>query len=313
MEFNYVDRYIKRKSKECRQSTLDQYKSTIVRFLSGIAEEKNIHNEMELYKTINNDTIEDFYEVYSDTHKKSCENNSISIIRQFFDYLVEDKGLYKSNPFGAIKGYKPHVIQQSVKEKDLLTKEEMIRFIDELSVPYPDEKCFEFNSKRNQFLFSLMATTGLRIEEALTLRLSDIEEKNGYVIAHIREENNKTHVSRNIPIANKCYECYREYMKLRTSMDADEPFVFLSYRGKKLTKGAVNKIINKYTTRLGLDKHITNHCFRHYANVQLKANSVPDYTVKYLLGWHDKSMSATYYDHYTSDYEKELCKCVNII
>ena len=41
MEFNYVDRYIKRKGKECRQSTLDQYKSTIVRFLSGIAEEKN--------------------------------------------------------------------------------------------------------------------------------------------------------------------------------------------------------------------------------------------------------------------------------
>ena len=158
MEFNYVDRYIKRKSKECRQSTLDQYKSTIVRFLSGIATEKNIQDEMKLYKSINNDTIEDFYEVYSDTHKKSCENNSISIIRQFFDYLVEDKGLYKSNPFGAIKGYKPHVIQQSVKEKDLLTKEEMIAFINELSVPYPDEKCFEFNSKRNQFLFSLMAT-----------------------------------------------------------------------------------------------------------------------------------------------------------
>ena len=32
MEFNYVNRYIKRKSKECRQSTLDQYKATITRF-----------------------------------------------------------------------------------------------------------------------------------------------------------------------------------------------------------------------------------------------------------------------------------------
>ena len=313
MEFTYVNRYIKRKSKECRQSTLDQYKATITRFLLGIAEEKNIQDEMKLYESINNDTIEDFYEVYSDTHKKSCENNSISIIRQFFDYLVEDKGLYKSNPFGAIKGYKPHVIQQSVKEKDLLTKEEMIRFIDELSVPSPDEKCFEFNSKRNQFLFSLMATTGLRIEEALTLRLSDMEEKGGYVIAHIREEINKTHIARNIPIANKCYEFYIEYINLRKEIATNEPYVFLSYRGKKLTKGAVNKIINKYTTRLGLNKHITNHCFRHYANVQLKANSVPDYTVKYLLGWHDKSMSATYYNHYTESYEKELCRCVNII
>src|SRR5574344_906534 len=262
MEFNYVDRYIKRKGKECRQSTLDQYKATIVRFLSGIAKEKNINEEMELYKSINNDTIEDFYEVYSDTHKKSCENNSISIIRQFFDYLVEDKGLYKSNPFGAIKGYKPHVIQQSVKEKDLLTKEEMIRFIDELSIKDCDEKCFEFNSKRNQFLFSLMATTGLRIEEALTLRLSDIEEKNGYVIAHIREEINKTHIARNIQIANKCYKFYIEYMNMRKKIDTNEPYMFLSYRYKKLTKGAVNKIINKYTTRLGLDKHITNHCFR---------------------------------------------------
>ena len=46
---------------------------------------------------------------------------------------------------------------------------------------------------------------------------------------------------------------------------------------------------------------------------ELKANSVPDYTVKYLLGWHDKSMSATYYNHYTESYEKELCRCVNII
>ena len=227
MEFTYVNRYIKRKSKECRQSTLDQYKATITRFLLGIAREKNIQDEMKLYESINNDTIEDFYEVYSDTHKKSCENNSISIIRQFFDYLVEDKGLYKSNPFGAIKGYKPHVIQQSVKEKDLLTKEEMIRFIDELSVPSPDEKCFEFNSKRNQFLFSLMATTGLRIEEALTLRLSDVEEKNGYVVAHIREEINKTHIARNIPRANKFYEYDKEEMILRVSMDTDETYMVL--------------------------------------------------------------------------------------
>ena len=250
MEFTYVNRYIKRKSKECRQSTLDQYKATITRFLLGIAREKNIQDEMKLYESINNDTIEDFYEVYSDTHKKSCENNNISIIRQFFDYLVEDKGLYKSNPFGAIKGYKPHVIQQSVKEKDLLTKDEMVSFINELSVPSPDEKCFEFNSKRNQFLFALMSTTGLRIEEALTLRLSDVEEKNGYVIAHIREEINKTHIARNIPIANKCYEFYIEYINLRKEIDTNEPYVFLSYRGKKLTKGAVNKIINKYITRL---------------------------------------------------------------
>lgn len=313
MEFNYVDRYIKRKSKECRQSTLDQYKATIVRFLSGIATEKNIQDEMKLYESINNDTIEDFYEVYSDTHKKSCENNSISIIRQFFDYLVEDKGLYKSNPFGAIKGYKPHVIQQSVKEKDLLTKEEMIAFINELSVKDYDEKCFEFNSKRNKFLFALMSTTGLRIEEALTLELSDIEEKNGYAMAHIKEEKNKTHISRKIPIANKCYGYYKEYIELRRKINTDEPYVLLSYRHKKLTKAGVNKIINKYITRLGLNKHITNHCFRHYANVQLKANSVPDYTVKYLLGWHDKSMSATYYNHYTLDFEKELCRCVNII
>ena len=313
MEFTYVNRYIKRKSKECRQSTLDQYKATITRFLLGIAREKNIQDEMKLYESINNDTIEDFYEVYSDTHKKSCENNSISIIRQFFDYLVEDKGIYKSNPFGAIKGYKPHVIQEDTKDKDLLTKEEMVRFIDKLSVPEPNEKCFEFNSKRNQFMFSLMATTGLRAEEAITLKFSDIIEKDGYAIAHISEKINKTHISRNIPIANKCYLYYKEYMKLRNEVNTDEPYIFLSYRYKKLTKGAANKTIDKYIKRLKVDKHITNHCFRHYANVQLKANSVPDYTIKYLLGWHDKSMSATYYNHYTLDFEKELCRCVNII
>lgn len=303
MEYEYINRYVQRKKRDVELSTLNQYKDTLIRFMELMRKRIKVNTEEELYKSIDNNVLEDFYFEYEETHKKSCYNRSVSIVRSFFDYLVEDKGLIPFNPYGRIKGYKPMEVLEDTKEKEVLTREELQQFIRALDIYTYGSKGFIFTSTRDKFLFTLMASTGVRVERLLEAKLSDVILKDTYAILVIPKDK-KLNKERYIPISGKCYKYFTHYLTLRKKMSGD--YLFLSYRDEKLTKAGVNKNIKKTLEKAHIDKHITNHCFRHYANNQLKANGTPEYTIKYILGWSSKDMMNTYYDHYTNEFERSL-------
>mgnify|MGYP001035181377 CR=1 FL=1 len=96
-------------------------------------------------------------------------------------------------------------------------------------------------------LFGLLASTGLRISEALNLRIEDVTP-DGLLI-----RNTKFGKSRLLPLHTTTKEHLDSYLALRLSEAGSCPFVFVSIKGNKLHKTTVRGVFRRlvYSLRIG--------------------------------------------------------------
>jgi len=109
----------------------------------------------------------------------------------------------------------------------------------------------EYKEKRNKALIYLLATTGMRIGEVLTLEWTDVYESPWGTVAHIRTENAKNGEERHVPIPKKAALYVHDLPKL-------SKLVFNLEDDKNLTSD-----LQKRVERIGLKKKVWWHLFRH--------------------------------------------------
>lgn len=111
-----------------------------------------------------------------------------------------------------------------------------------------------FAVTRTQALFELLLHTGLRISEALSLNIDQIDwKKNEIVFRNVKSEE-----------WNKVYTYGAlEYMKPYLDMrDDDNPALFISWNGCRLPFYSAERSFTALRKRLGLKKHITHRTLR---------------------------------------------------
>ncbi len=116
---------------------------------------------------------------------------------------------------------------------------------------------FSKNKERDLALFELLYSAGLRISEALSLRVSNIDFKNDWIIA-----TGKGNKQRLIPLGAEAREnilnwLHGEYAHLSPATD----HVILNARGKPLSRMGAWKIVKLHTA--SLNKPVSPHTFRH--------------------------------------------------
>jgi integrase len=106
-------------------------------------------------------------------------------------------------------------------------------------------------------IFSTMYGTGLRVSEALHLRVPDLDSQR----MMIRIEQGKGHRDRYVPLSPKLLELLRTYWrKLRP-----QPWLFPGqFPNQPLRREAVRDAIARASERAGLKKQISPHSLRHY-------------------------------------------------
>lgn len=108
-------------------------------------------------------------------------------------------------------------------------------------------------------LFGLLAATGLRISEALSLRIEDITRDG----LHVRET--KCHKSRLVPLHPSVERKIMGFLKRRGSAPCDR--VFVGVRGRPLWYERVKLVYRKLLAQIGIDYRQTPrprlHCLRH--------------------------------------------------
>lgn len=105
---------------------------------------------------------------------------------------------------------------------------------------------------RDYAIVTVLAYAGLRISEALNLRLGDID----LAAREITVQHGKGGKMRVVFIGDKVVVAIREYLQERP--DTDSPYLFLSRKGGALSRGQVNRIFNAYSDT------ITPHTLRHF-------------------------------------------------
>jgi integrase len=126
-------------------------------------------------------------------------------------------------------------------------------------------------------LIGLMATTGLRLGEALGLDRRDVDLKDG--VLHVRAA--KQHKQREVPLNPTTTEALREYARLRDRLCPmpDTAAFFLSPQGRRLHRSTVHRFFPQLIREVGLEgrghrARPRPHDLRHA------------YAVRTLLGWH---------------------------
>ena len=179
-------------------------------------------------------------------HAKASQARELSGVKAFFNYLlVNDK--IEQSPTDMITTPK-----RTRQLPDVLTVEEVELIIN--SIPLDTAK-----GKRDRAMLELLYSCGLRVSELTALRLSDMFFGEGYIRVM-----GKGRKQRLVPIGNVARERIMLYLDERKTKDTkNQDVLFLSNRGKALTRVMVFYVIRDAVERAGIDKTVSPHIFRH--------------------------------------------------
>jgi len=145
---------------------------------------------------------------------------------------------------------------------------------------------------RNRAMFELLYASGLRISELCNARLEHLDLDEGWI--RVTGKGNKTRI---VPVGSKAREAIASYLanerpKLVGKRTGAE--IFLSVRGKKLTRARVWQLIREYAKIAGLDVNVYPHLFRHSFATHLLSNGADLRVIQEMLGHADISTTEIY-------------------
>jgi integrase/recombinase XerD len=142
-------------------------------------------------------------------------------------------------------------------------------------------------SAKYRAIFSLLYGAGLRLDEALHLRIEDIDSRRMVLrIPHTKSQ------PREVPMSERVLKALRDYWREERPQG---PLLFPGRgTGRPLTQNAVKLALNAIEKQAGLDKHVNPHCLRHSYATHLLDTGADLRTVQMLLG-HSSLASTAHY------------------
>ena len=214
----------------------------------------------------------------------------ISGIKQFYGYLLLENYI-TVDPSELLD--QPKIGR---KLPEVLTIEEIDRLIDALDMSKNE-------SHRNKAIIETLYSCGLRVSELVNLRFSDLFFEEGFI--RVIGKGNK---ERLVPVSasvEKEISIYNDHIRRHQNIKkGDENVVFLNRRGGKLTRVMIFTIIKDLAERIGLQKTISPHTFRHSFATHLLEGGANLRAIQEMLG-HESITTTEIYTHLDQRYLKE--------
>lgn len=135
---------------------------------------------------------------------------------------------------------------------------------------------------RDRALLELLYACGLRIAEACSVRLENLDEEGGVI--RVTGKGNKTRL---IPVGKAALEALKTYLcsarpKLVSPKSGGE--IFLSIRGHALTPARIWQLVRHYAKIAGIDESVHPHQLRHSFATHLLAGGADLRIIQEMLG-----------------------------
>jgi len=214
---------------------------------------------------------------------------TISGIKSFFKYLLME-GKINSDPTSLLES--PKIGR---KLPDVLTMEEIDLIIDGVDLAKPE-------GQRNKAMLETLYSCGLRVSELVNLKVTNLFFDQGFI-----KVEGKSEKERLVPVSSKAIEEITRYLQgyrrsLKIGADS-ENVLFLNRRGKKLSRVMIFTIIKNLAEKVGLNKKISPHTFRHSFATHLISGGADLRAVQEMLG-HESILTTEIYTHLDRDYLK---------
>ncbi|SFT73860.1 tyrosine recombinase XerD subunit [Lishizhenia tianjinensis] len=156
---------------------------------------------------------------------------------------------------------------------------------------------------RNKAILETLYSCGLRVSELVNLKFSHIFFEQGFM--RVIGKGNKERLVPVAPGVEKEIKLYQEGIRQHLNIQkGHEDFVFLNRRGKQLTRVMIFTIIKQLSERIGLNKTVSPHTFRHSFATHLIEGGANLRAVQEMLG-HESITTTEIYTHLDSSFLRE--------
>lgn len=206
--------------------------------------------------------------------RSSSVNRKISSIKSFYIFLVK-RNFVKNSPLNDLvtpkqEKYLPESMSEAEVDK-LLNSPDVSNKIE----------------NRDKAMIEMLYATGMRISELVNLKITDVDMKRCVVKVF-----GKGSKERLVPFGETALDSLRSYLNEREQSSSKE--IFLSNRGKKMTRVAFWQRVKIYLIRENLKNSISPHTLRHAFATHLLNRGADLRSVQLLLGHSDLSTTQIY-------------------
>ncbi|MCB4757295.1 MAG: tyrosine recombinase [Elusimicrobia bacterium] len=221
--------------------------------------------------------------------KSSSQFITVIAIRSFHRFLKE-RGYWADDPTVGIR---------LPKFKQRLPEPLSVGEMEKLLRPTGSQK---FSAIRNLALLELAYSTGLRASELVTLRLEQLDLKEGWI--RVTGKGNKDRI---VPLGTKAKEALLAYLDTRMNrFPLATDTLFLNSRGHPLTRGGFGRQLKEMALQKGVPGRVTPHQLRHSFATRLLEGGASLRTIQILMG-HNKLDTLQKYIHVSTRLLRETC------
>ncbi len=206
----------------------------------------------------------------------------VAALRTFFNYLIRE-GRIRVNP--------AEMVQAPRAEKYLpafLPVEEMFSL---LSLSFPDDVA----GLRDRAMLELFYSSGIRVSELTGLNRGDVDMQQGLV--KVRGKGKKERI---VPVGGQALRSLQQYLVKRSEWARkaraaeEDPPLFLSRSGSRITARSVARIIDRYVLQSGISKKVSPHTLRHSFATHLLDAGADLRAIQEMLGHESLSTTQKY-------------------
>jgi len=203
----------------------------------------------------------------------------LSTLRGFFKFLVRDHHL-EGNPVA-------HLTSPRLRRHlpDVLSVGEVERLLAQ-----PDRSTLQ--GQRDAAMLEVLYATGLRVSELVSITLGRVNLEVGFLIPL-----GKGSKERIVPMGEVATAILRDYMleaRSRFLRGRLHDALFVTSRGRAMTRQAFWKLTKRYTLKAGIHKRITPHTLRHAFATHLLERGADLRSVQMMLGHADLATTQIY-------------------
>ena len=262
------------------EETIKSYKSDLQTYSNYLKKHNINYIKIDKKEVLN-------YLKYLDTlnYKNKTISRHLSSLRSFYNYLVEIK-LIENNVYRRIRNPK---IEKKL--PNYLNIVELETIEDELD---NDNSIYGI---RNECLFELFYSTGMRASEASNLKVTDIDQNSRLIRVY-----GKGSKERIVYYGDSFSSILSKYLKVRKELfkKGEIDYLFINNIGGKMSRESIEYIINKIMQKSEINHKISPHTLRHTFATHLLDNGADLRSVQELLG-HENLNTTEIYTHVSNE------------
>ncbi len=269
--------------KSLSQNTIKSYRYDLSKFSDFFQNKKTLFD-------ITSDDIEKYISFVKRSSKPSSLSRALSTLRQFFEYYF-DMNKINLNP---LENFESPKIQRKLPS---------VLSVNEIDKIFNQPDVTNTLGLRDRAIMEVMYACGLRVSETINLKTSNVPVNEE--IVRVFGKGNKERI---VPIGKSALSWLETYLlksRINISKPYSEDFLFLNWRGRKLSRMAVWDIINKYCKLSKIGKEVHPHVFRHSFATHLLEGGADLRAIQEMLGHSDISTTQIY-THVDISYLKEV-------